>query len=115
MSSSPKRDDLCKLFDLLSKTDSARANGLADRGTKHGGLCGLRGTVHEFPKSVQAFCKWVELREPNFHFTSIYVHDGPAAPPHVDSHDQLGSLNLVASAPAAAATVGFQSSRSLTK
>ena len=97
MSSSPKRDDLCKLFDLLSKTDSVRTNGLAFGAGAfvHGGLCGLRGTVNEFPKSVQAFCNWVKLCDPNFHFTSIYVHDGPAAPPHVDSHNQLSSLNLV--------------------
>ena len=97
MSSSPKRDDLCTLFDLLTKTNSVRAAGLAFGAGAfvHGGLCGLRGTVSEFPKSVQAFCGWIKSCDPTFKFTSIYVHDGPSAPPHVDSHNQLGSLNLV--------------------
>ena len=97
ISSSPKRDDLCTLFDLLVKTNSVRANGLAFGAGAfvHGGLCGLRGTVNEFPKSVQAFCSWIRSCDPNFHFSSIYVHDGPAAPPHVDPRNKLGSLNLV--------------------
>ena len=98
LSSSPKHDDLCILFDLLSKTESVRAKGQAFGAGAfvHGGLCGLRGTVHEFPKSVQAFCNWVKSCDPKFCFSSIYVHDGPTAPPHVDAHNQLGSLNLLA-------------------